>query len=349
MRYSLLPVTRTVGAITLAAGVSVALFGQQQTFAVGVVDLYGLRHVSARDVRQALTVHVGDTVTWGDAPPVFIAESQLRLRAVPGVVDAKLEVVCCDDARVLVYVGIAEKGSPEVHLRPRPHGAVRLADEIVQAGDDFDVALAGAMARDDFEEDDSQGHALFHDPAVRAVQERFLALAAVRLPELRRVLRESSDDDQRALAAQIIGYAPRKREVVSDLVAAMTDPGDAVRNNAMRALAVIAGAASTMPEKGVRVPFEPFVALLDSLTWTDRNKASLALWDLTESRPTAWLAALRRQAMPALVEMARWTSEGHAMPAFAILGRMVGIPEDDLEAAWKTDREAVIAAALKGP
>jgi hypothetical protein len=46
--------------------------------------------------------------------------------------------------------------------------------DIVQAGDEFSKALMLAVQRGDIAEDDSQGQALAHDPALRAIQERFV-------------------------------------------------------------------------------------------------------------------------------------------------------------------------------
>jgi HEAT repeat protein len=48
---------------------------------------------------------------------------------------------------------------------------------------------------------------------------------------------------QRALAAQVLGYASDKRAVLDDLLGAMHDQSDEVHNNAMRALLVFADAA----------------------------------------------------------------------------------------------------------
>jgi hypothetical protein len=45
------------------------------------------------------------------------------------------------------------------------------------------------------------------------------------------------------------------------------------------------------------------------------------------------LAQLRREAIGQVVEMSRWKSEGHAMPAFAILARIGGLSDDAIEAA----------------
>ena len=155
------------------------------------------------------------------------------------------------------------------------------------------------------------------------------------------------DAEHRALAAQILAYAPNKRDVIDDLVYGMNDPSEGVRNNAMRALAVIAHAASAARQPTLHIPAEPFVGLLNSPIWSDRNKASLALANLSESRDPEILATLRNRAMSPLVEMARWKSEGHAVPALVILGRIAGQSEEDVQAAlMRGDREAVINAAL---
>ena len=97
----------------------------------------------------------------------------------------------------------------------------------------------------------------------------------------------------------------------------MGDPNGNVRNNAMRALALFAGMTPSAGRPLVRVPAEPFVGLLRSLVWTDRNKASLALMGLTARRDPDLLEKLRREAIEPLIEMARWKSMGHAEPALS--------------------------------
>jgi HEAT repeat protein len=225
---------------------------------------------------------------------------------------------------------------------------VRLAADIVEAGKALQEAVRAAVQRGDAAEDDSQGHALFHDPASRSVQERFVGYAARELKELRRVLRDSSDAEQRALAAEILGYVANKRDVVGDLVYGMRDASAEVRNAAMRALAVFASMPPTSGRPIVRVPYESFVDLLQSPVWTDRNKASLALARLSERRDPRLLAKLRREAMVPLIEMARWKSEGHAIPALLILGRIAGQSDEAIQMAWtRGEREGIINAALK--
>ena len=74
------------------------------------------------------------------------------------------------------------------------------------------------------------------------------------------------------------------------------------------ALSIIAGFAERHPELKIHVPPEPFVDLLTSFSWTDRNKASMALTELGVRRDPALLASLCARALPSLVEMARWKS-----------------------------------------
>jgi HEAT repeats len=335
----------------LIASVLVILVGAQlssaQQLTIGIIDFYGLGPVSEGDARQALTVKEGDKVSVdSDERPAFIGDSERRLSTVPGVVRARLNLVCCDAGRAIVYVGIEGKGRSTTTFRSAPAGAVRLAADIVQDGKSFDEAMVVAVQRGAGGEDDSQGHALSEDPATRAIQERFVGYAARDLPQLRRVLRESSDAEHRALAAQVLGYAANKDRVVGDLLRAMRDASEEVRNNAMRALAVFANAApAAQLERSI--PYDGFVALLKSPVWSDRNKASWALAELSERRDPRLLEHLRREAIVPLVEMARWKSRGHAAAALTMLGRIAGLSDEVAAAASApAEREAVIKAAL---
>jgi hypothetical protein len=323
------------------------LIGQE--LQIGIIDFYGLGRVSEREARQALTFKEGDTISLvGDDRPAFLAASERQLSTLSGVTRAHTNLVCCDEGRGIVYVGLEEQGRPTTHFRAAPRGSVRLAMDIVQAGNEFSEAFMAAVRRGDTMEDESQGHALAHDPATRAIQDRFIGYAARDLRELRRVLRDSSDAEQRALAAEVLGYVANKQDVVGDLVYGMSDASADVRNNAMRALAVFASVAPSSGRPTVRVPYEPFIEFLHSPVWTDRNKASFALVELSERRDPKLLGKLRREAMASLIEMARWKSKGHAMPALIILGRIGGQSDDVIEVAWaRGEREGIINAALK--
>jgi hypothetical protein len=309
---------------------------------IGIIDFYGLRSVSQQQARQALQIKVGDSM------PDAREEIQRRLEALPNVEQAQLGPVCCEAGKSILYVGIREKGAPVLRFRPAPTGTIRLPEPIVQAGSAFYDALTEGIQAGDAGEDDSQGYALNSYPKLRAIQERFIAFAAQNFALLRAVLHESADPEHRALAAQVIAYASNKQAVVKDLVDGMSDPDSGVRNSSMRALGVLASFAQLSPKQHIKVPVTPFIKMLNSLVWTDRNKSSSALDHLTEKRNPAVLSQLRKEALPALIEMARWKSPGHAGGAFFILGRCGNLSEEEILKDWASgNREILIDKVLR--
>lgn len=311
--------------------------------AIGTIDYYGLHRVQKTAVERSLQITLGEEVTKS------LRSAKTRLEAVPGVARARLNFVCCDaSGKTILYVGIKEAGTPQLRFRRAPDGKIRLPADITAAGQAYDEALMKAVEAGNAGEDDSPGYSLSDNPGLRAIEERYVAFATHNLPILREVLHHSSDADQRALAAGVMGYAPDHRSVVPDLEYAISDPNSDVRNNAMRALAIIARYALAHPSRNIKIPARPFIALLNSLAWSDRDKAGFALMALTENRNPALLTVLRRQALPQLIEMARWKTAGHADIFCAILGRIEGLPEKKIWSELQHgEKEKIIAAAVK--
>lgn len=313
---------------------------------LGVIDLYGNRTVSASQIRQALPFHEGDAVTLTK----FYQQQhdvEQNLTSIPGIQRAFLMLVCCtDEQKSMIYVGVEESASPCLRFNPAPTGSVRLTEDVLQAGKQFMDASQRAMEKGNFAEDDSAGHTLSQDPDLRAVQLLFIPLAQTHRANLIDIMHNSSDANQRALAAQVLGYVQDKQAVVSDLVAATRDPDPNVRNNASRALLVFARFSPQPPAAKIQVPSLPFIQLLNSCIWTDRNKSSAALAELTETRDPQLLAALRNDAFPSLTEMAQWKFLGHAWPSLMILGRIGGLTDDEIQNDLDHGhRDKVIAAA----
>jgi HEAT repeat protein len=184
------------------------------------------------------------------------------------------------------------------------------------------------------------------DPAARSLQDQFATFATEHLDVLRDVLRTGPEPEERAVAAAVAGYAPKKSDVIRDLQFALQDPEPAVRANAVRALRAIAVLAQKQPELGLKIESTWMVAMLNSLTLSDRQQAAEALVTLTERPNPGALDLIRERALPALVEMARWKTLRYALPSFLLLGRTAGIPEQELQDQWqKGDRETAIRMA----
>ena len=313
-----------------------------QDLRVDVLDFYGLRKTSESQIRKTLGVREGDRL------PPSKGDAEAKLDLLPGVVESHLEAVCCDNGQTILYVGIEERGAPHFELREPPEGEAVLPDEIISAYNRFLEAAQAASRRGSVEEDLTHGHPLMADASARAIQEMFPALADTHLAQIREVLRNSSDETQRAMAAYVLVYATRKTAIVDDLQYGLKDADAGVRNNAVRSLVALSVLAKLDPASGVHISPTWFIEMLNSLSWSDRNRALKALQTLTDSRDPMVLDPLRTRALDALIDMARWKTLSHALPAFILLGRVAGMPEPEIQSAWtRGDHEAVIAAAKK--
>ena len=311
---------------------------------IGVIDFYGLGKVPQARIRQTLGFHEGDPF------PRSKAGIEEHLNTLAGVVESHLEAVCCDAGQTVLYVGIEERGAPHFDLRETPEGEIALPPEMTAAYRDFLDALEAAARRGSTAQDLTNGHSLMADPATRDIQLRFPAMAKEHLAELRDALRNSADDDQRAMAAYIIAYAPSKSDIADDLQFALRDPDPAVRANAVQGMMALGVYARLHPDAGLKLESTWLVEMLHSLSWSDRDHALQALQIFTDQRDAALLGELRERALPALVEMSRWKTLAHALPAVVLTGRVAGWSDQQIQDAWtRGDREAVIAAATRGP
>jgi hypothetical protein len=320
----------------------VAGLAEAQAPKIGVLDFYGLRKIPEQRVRQALGAREGDPL------PPSKGDVEERLDKITGVVESHLEAVCCDGGKVVLYVGVEERGSLHFEIREPPEGDERLPSEITGAYARFLEAVEKAGRRGNTGEDLTQGYSRIADLSARAIQDMFPVMAKDHMAELRAVLRNSDDEQQRASAAYVIGYAADRKTVVNELQFALRDADPGVRANATRGLVALSVRATLDPNSGIKVEPTWFIEMLNSLSWSDRNRAAAALQVLTDKRDPAVLDQLRERALPALADMARWKTLSHALPAYILLGRAAGIPEERIQASWSSgDREPLIAEALK--
>lgn len=301
---------------------------------IGSIDYYGLRKVPESHIQKALGVSVGDAL------PPSKGDVEERLEQVPGVVLARVEAVCCDGGRSMLFVGIEEKGAAHFELRTAPQSEAMLPVALSDPYQELVAAIERAARRGSTAEDLTHGHPLAADPDARALQERFVDLVPRHLLEIRDVLRNSAEPGDRAMAATLIGYARDKSAVVGDLEYAMQDPDEGVRAAAMSALSAIAVLAAKQPALKIHISPTWFVEMLNSVVLSDRMRAAKALLNLTDSRPAGTLDLMRERALPALAEMAQWHSLSYALPAFLLLGRVGGLSDQQIQERWTSGDRA---------
>lgn len=70
---------------------------------IGLIDFYGLHRVTEQKIRQTLGVKEGDFL------PRSKGDVEERLDDIPNVVESHLEAVCCDEGKMILYVGLEEE------------------------------------------------------------------------------------------------------------------------------------------------------------------------------------------------------------------------------------------------
>jgi hypothetical protein len=299
---------------------------------IGDINFYGLRKMTPEQILAAAHLGPGDTV------PASRIELEDRIVALPDVMDAHVQTVCCDGDHTTLFIGIHERGEAEVEFRVPPSGTAALSEDLMTRYRKYSGALLRA---------EINGRADSPDPAMRRDQEYFRTVAASQILKLRAELRTGADAEQRAAAALVIGFSASLRSAVEDLLFALQDPDQSVRANAIRALAAIAVVARRQPSLGIRIPPAGLVDLLNSVVLSDRMESTKALLILTERQNAAALDQIRERALPSLAEMARWPTFAYAQPSFQLLGRVAGLQDAQVKENWeKGDREPVIQRAL---
>ena len=251
----------------------------QGTPTIGIIDFYGLRTITESQVRALLPFKEGNS----GSPEFFTPSLESKIAEALGIHSVKIAGVCCSEPGVgIVYVGVEEMPTLSVDYHAPPIGDAVLPREILETVDEIDTVLSAMLQSGDavnMREDQSEGHALSIIPEIRALQERYLDYAEQYRERLLEVLHNSADAEQRAIAANVLGYASDKQAIVPELEHAVLDPSDGVRNDATRALAVIAAYGDRHPELDIEIRPDVYIDMLNSIIFSGWKKFE-PLWNL---------------------------------------------------------------------
>jgi hypothetical protein len=328
----------------LALAALLAAAAENITPRIGLIEIYGDHKVSENKIRAALAAKVGDMLPSRQ-------DAEARIDKVPGVLASRVEAACCSGSGMILYVGVEERDDPHVQYHDAPTGDITLPASLFDGYRKLLENVEASIRGHNADQDLTNGYSLMADPESRELQLSFLPPVAENLALIDRVLRESADPEQRAAAAYLMQYGPRgphtNKLIINALQYALRDREDEVRENAVRALHAVAVGGKLHPEQQTRIQPTWFVELMNSVVWTDRRDATLALVNLTEMHDPETLQLLRERALPSVIEMARWHDLQHALPAFILAGRLAGLDEQQIKTAWLSeDRESVLKQAL---
>jgi HEAT repeats len=228
---------RIFSAACLVLLMGVPTYGQNR---IGDIEFFGYTNFANPDqVRQKLPVHVGDKLT----PFQTVAKVRKAIRLDTGQEPTNVNFVCCDThGDSTLFIGLPGPTTSHFSYYASPKGNDRLPDNLNELyrrlNREWEAAVrkGGGAAQ----EDDSHGYALTQYPPAHALQIQLRKYALGHQTALLQVLRDSSEAEQRRMAAYVLGYAKQSQTQISALVRATRDPDSAVRNNAARALGVLA-------------------------------------------------------------------------------------------------------------
>jgi hypothetical protein len=325
----IVPMQRATLFVLLGAGILAA------RDRVGTIDFYGCRGIDVEAVRRALPFHTGDPYTAQTKP-----QARETVQRVVGRPATDVEAICCDqNGDRSVFIGLPGESSKRFPYQPTPTGAIRLAKELWDLEKQIETAKHAAVSAGRAEEDRSEGYALSKDQEVRALELKLRAYVLQHEKEVYAILESSSDNKHREYAANALGYGRQSPQQITALLRASSDSNDGVRDEAVRAL----GCLTEKPEMRALISPDLFVGMMNSGVWTDRNKASVLLAALTESRDRKLMARLRAEAIDAIIEMARWHDEGHALTGVWIFAHLAGASDEKVLDAAHLSAQAMLA------
>jgi hypothetical protein len=315
---------------------------------VGVIDHYGTRTADVK-FEECLPFRINDTIKFLTDSISYVNTKRQIVDCIlnqPSIKQADISFVCCyEEGKWMAFIGTSDKPKADFNSNSKTKD-VRLPAEFTESYDSLMNLIVEAIQNGQATEDDSEGHALFDYPPCRKIQERFKVYAAHHLGLLRDVIQHSKYPHEREAAVTIIAYYHDKKDIVKDLEIGANDDHEGVRNDAVRALGIILNYAQRRSDIRISISPDPFIQLMQSISWTDRNKSSRVLLTMSDQRDPKLLKQLKETILQPLVDMAVWQSYGHAMPGYVMLGRIAGWTDQEIHESAKRDRREMVAKMI---
>ncbi|HEY9792891.1 MAG TPA: hypothetical protein V6D22_20995 [Candidatus Obscuribacterales bacterium] len=272
------------------------------------IYFFGYAGLNLDAVKISLPLKEGDV--FGDYSEFPKVQSKIK-----GSVKDALGCASTDEALIIVggkhivFIGLPGSSNVPIAVRPEPLGKdTAVTDE---ARELYKKTMLANLERVTTPSDEND-HIYFE---LRDTLKHFAEKSSSNLVA---TLSCCANAEDRAVAAYGLGLSARTREDIDALALACNDCNEAVRNNAIRAIGTLIDTAAELTKV---IPHEPFVRLMNSPIWTDRNKAVYALEGLTKQPNAALFADLDRLARTSLLEMTIWPAM-YASSAQLLLNRI---------------------------
>jgi hypothetical protein len=303
------------------AGVFLAkgAFAQAPNHRVSAILFFGYGGLDLEKIKPSLPVHVGDN--WSSES---IAKLSKSIETLTGHKPTDIAPITYKNDNLVLYIGLPGSTSHSLSFNAEPTGDSHLPQAVEGLYNQAVEAAAEGLRKGGVSDDVSNGYGISSDPKLRTAQLAMRDYALTHKELIFQVLETSADPQQRALAAHALGYGERSKRQIAALIAATRDANANVRNNATRALSILAFTDPTIEQQ---IPIEQLCEMLNSGSWTDRNKATGFIETILKNNDSALISILRTHCLDSLCEMACWDTADNAELYRSILARIAGIPD----------------------
>ncbi len=308
---------------------------------IGVVETYGYEKLNPDRLARLAGLRPGDPL------PSSKREIEEKIETSNDVVRAHVEGYCCLADDIVLYIGVMESGSRPFALHSPPGEDLQIPLKLELVYQRLLRALETAHEKGQTGETYEYGYPLSVDPDARRVQETLVLLVDPYVGELGQLLRRAADDEVRAAAVNILTYSKNRRAVEGHLQYALRDFNPDVRQNALRSLELVRQHPGDGQDAVTEISSTWFIEMLHSVVWADRMEAARMLVRLTQDRPEAVLLTLEERGLTPLGQMAVWKTPEHAEAPYLLLGRVAGLPEDQVLASFREGRREFVLDAIR--
>lgn len=308
---------------------------------IGEIIFFGTDGMNVQKLQSALSIPKGELTD--DQISELFQRIDSTVESTLGHKPTEVGMVCCNSrGEDVIHIGLGGRNTVAIPFLAAPKGQTCFSADVVRLYEGFGKAIVEAVRTGNGGEDDSKGYALSNDSALREKELAARKYALAHLQRVEQVLQSCARPEDRQAAAWLLGYGSQSKKQIAALMRASRDEDEAVRNEAVRALGVLATSNSKTASE---IPADSFIEMLNSGVWTDRNKAGWLLVMLSSNRNPKLLQQLKSTALPSLIEMAKW-DPGHAEAYRVLLGRIAGLEEARIHQLIDSGRVNEILAAV---
>lgn len=295
------------------------------------VYFYGYAGLDLTKIKNAFPLKAADEL---DKEKWYQQQQALtdKIKRIIGKPSTDIALVYTVDGPI-VFVGIpGQSNLPQPEYNKSGSTRINAPQKIADAYDQLMALLPKAVAKKSKDDLD----------AYLKKKKELTQLAAAERTSLLAAL-DSALAQDRVVASYALGLVAATKAELAALVKLCDDSDGTVRNNSTRELAEL---LVEKPELASEIPARRYIEMLNSPTWTDRNKAVFILMGLTKSRDPKILAEMCEKALPSLKEMCNWPS-GYSGSAIELLGRIAGISDEKLKVMVEKNQADEVLKALR--